>query len=158
MIEKNVLSNEDFQQKLREYIAENRLGGPVGLARHLQRPQSTVGDWLYKGVLDDGRRARVIRELPQIFNHHEDSFVATGTLSGSVLARLKVELVQERVSILSGYLEWFLFQASELEREQLRNTLGEKWNHFLELTRAMTSERAFEMAQEEGRLYNEDGN
>jgi hypothetical protein len=156
MTTEHVLSNDDFQDAIRKFIKLHELGGPKGFGKRFGIAIGTIEHWLYKGIVSPTCRARRIASLPEVFDSSENVTETTSSGGSTFVARLKMELVQERVLTLSLHLTWFLFTATEAERDQLREILGDKWSYFIELTRAMTSETAFRMAREEGRLL--DGN
>ena len=161
-----VLSEDAFKAAIQRYIKANELGGPKGFAERFGRKVGTVEGWLYKGVKKASQRARIISELPEVFNSSgadenpsSEANTSSPTLGPTptswereLLVALKCETTSNAVLILLAQMEWFLFKATPAERDRLRDMLGDQWKRFLELVRAMTSETAFKVAREEGRL------
>lgn len=156
------LTSEQFQEVLRQYLQGENLSVNA-LARRIGKPRSTVKQWVQSGVSRDKDRLRIISEHPQIFNGEA---VGEVTLKAPVPVRKSVQVAdthsllvfmrtEQARSLLLNLrvtLVWFLFKASAEERNTFRDELGDEWSNFLELTRAMTNETAFEITKSEGRL------
>ena len=160
------LTRSDFQAALRRYLEVNKMN-ITALARRLGRGESTVGDWVRLGIQRDEHRQKVIEQYPQIFNSSPNSNVRSNRevsippaqpavvldmVDRRLLVLIKTEQVQPAILHISLVLKWFLFKASAEERNRFRDDLGSDWQNFLELTRAMTNETAFEVTKQEGRL------
>lgn len=150
------LTTEEFRAALLNYIQSENITA-ADLARRIGKPINTVGDWVRHGVKRERDRQRIVEAYPQVFG-----VVATGkSIMPSQLAQppdlgfssiLKTEMARMVIQNLSALLDWFLFEASVDERNHFRDQLGDDWKHLLELSRAMTSETAFDVTKQEGRL------
>ncbi len=146
----------EFREALLRYLQRENINAS-DLARLIGKPVNTVGDWVRHGVKRERDRQRIVEAYPQVFG-----VVATGKSNiPSQLAQppdlgfssiLKTEMARMVIQNLSALLDWFLFEASKEERNHFRDQLGDDWKHLLELTRAMTNEKAFDVTREEGRL------
>jgi hypothetical protein len=161
------VTNEQFTEALKKYIFKNGLN-QSSLAREIGRPVPTVQDWVRKGVRRDAVREKIVQAYSQLFSngHQSEEFrpepepvveapikAKSAAITGRQLQIImKTELGRQNVACLSDILIWFLFSATRAERERFRDDLGDTWQGFLELTRAMTGENAFKIAGEEGRL------
>ncbi len=125
----------------------------AAMARELGKGESTIGDWIKKGIGRDDLREKVVAQYPQVFGSDQPAVANLGsTPSTGSSFDLKIEAARLSVGYLSGLLEWFLYTATREERNRFRDELGNQWKHFLELTRGMTSEAAFDVAKSERRL------
>lgn len=151
------MTNEEFRAAINSYREREHLS-ILGLAQKLKKNDSTVGDWVHKGIKRDSYRQRVIEQYPEIFDQHKQEVAVQAvvdldpTRRHDLLVLLKTEQALPAVLNLTAILIWFLFKASVEQRNYFRDTLGDDWKHFLELTRAMTGETAFEVTKQEGRL------
>ena len=137
---------------LRSYRDSNSLT-TAELARRIGKPDSTVGDWIKHGIKRDDVREEIVQQYPQILGSGSTAAENLGsTLSTGNSFDFKIETARLSVGYLSGLLEWFLYTATREERNRFRDELGNQWKHFLELTRGMTSEAAFDVAKSERRL------
>lgn len=157
-----ILTSEQFREALKRYLQDENLSVNA-LARNLGKPRSTVKQWVQSGVSRDKDRLRIISEHPQIFG---DEAAGEATLKApapvrksaqvadthALLVFIKTEQARSLLLNLRTTLVWFLFKASAVERNAFRDELGDEWSNFLELTRAMTNETAFEITKNEGRL------
>ena len=152
-----VLSQEEFKQGIKNYLTEKNLT-VAELSVKVNRGRSTVNDWIHTGVKSEEMREKIVSENAWLFSEGKGeksltpSIKSTSVLEPSFLLVLKSELARPLISNLTGTLIWFLFDATAKERDYFRDTLGEDWKNFLELTRAMTGETAFEVTKQEGRL------
>ncbi|MDP7560930.1 MAG: hypothetical protein QF745_10370 [Planctomycetota bacterium] len=145
----NILSNEKFMSAIRRFMADNNLKGPDALAEKSGIPRGTASHWLYYGIKKESRRAKVVQQYPQIFN--PDGVSSPSMEGGEILILVKTELARLLITDVNTLLEWFLTKASADDRNRFRDELEESWGVFLELSRAMTSETAYEKAREENR-------
>lgn len=163
-----IQTTEQFAEAVRQYAQK------VGLTRskladQIGKPRQTVDDWFKKGVKRKSARDRIIAEHPEIFDGFQslDKTPADSTSAATaeiphehthtftdqeVFALVKTERAHHDISSLTETLQWFLFQATPNDRNKFRDSLGETWKYFLELTRAMTGEKAYEIAKQEGRI------
>lgn len=163
-----IQTTEQFVEAVNQYaqktgVSRNKLAGQIG------KPRQTVDDWFKKGIKRKPARDRIIAEYPEIFDGYEPldqppvASTSTATVEiphehthtftdHEVLALVKTERAHHDISSLTETLQWFLFQATSADRNKFRDSLGETWKYFLELTRAMTGEKAYEIAKQEGRI------
>jgi|SRR3989344_916196 len=158
----NINSAEDFMSAVKGYIEKEGIT-TAELARKLNKPGQTVGDWIRKGVRRECTRVRLMAEHPELFQGYtapkqSEEVVRPPLIKNngpdhrSMFVLVKIEHARSQTIVFQDLLHWFLFEASAEERNQFRDSLGENWKQFLELTRAMTGERAFEIAKEERRI------
>ena len=159
-------SKEDFKAAIAAYIRQRGYRGPADLAKELARLPATVEDWLYRGPRSRQGRAKIVERYPAIFGRlglggtegapfiPEDSPPESPAAdkSRALTLAVRVELARMNVVSVSSLLAWFVQEASEEERHSFRAALGEEWQRFIDLTRAMVGEKALEMARSEGRL------
>src|SRR5437868_2054597 len=127
-----------FQDAVKKYRDNHGLSISE-LATKLGKGESTVRDWIRLGIKTDDIRQKTVEKYPWLFEAVTDQASVAG-LDGnkqSFLMLLKTDHAHLAVSQLTIVLRWFLFQASTVERNYFRDTLGEDWKHFLDLTRAM---------------------
>lgn len=152
---------KEFAAAIKSYCKANSLTLTT-LATQIGRPVGTVEDWMYRGLKSPEAQERVMRDFPWLFSAIPASVSAkqaeplVGGCSYSnhpieCQLLMKLELARQGVVLLSDILQWFV-NASPKERERFRDELGQVWKKFLELTRAMTGERALELALQEGRV------
>ena len=147
------LSDTQFQEAIKNYLKSNSLN-IASLARKASLSESTVGDWVRKGVKSEARRKQIVAEYPWLFDSgvKEERTPLRQLADKSLLVLIKTEQAHSSVLSLTATLVWFLFKASAEDRDYFRDWLGDDWKNFLELTRAMTGETAFEVTKQEGRL------
>ena len=167
MIETGTITNEQFMADLKRYLTKNEMTQKE-LAAKVQRAQPTVAGWKQVGLVDDATRRKVVDAYPWLFSSNGSSSddsskgeveeqsspaaAAKANVARGLQASVKTEFARQYVACLGEILAWFLFSATREEREQFRENLGDAWKDFLELTRGMTGETAFEIAKQEGRL------
>jgi hypothetical protein len=162
-----IASNDDFKAAVARYAADNGIKGSTALGAHLGVPRGTAGQWLNLGLLSEKGRKKVVEQYPHVFEGERSERRQGDRRSGpeppgelpvpaqgnrEFLVLVKTEAVRSYSLVLGELLRWFLFEATEAERNELRDSLGDDWKEFLERTRAMTGETAFKMARDEGRL------
>lgn len=146
---------EEFKAAIQRYLKAQEM--TVGeLAKKIQRPKKTVEWWYYHGTTEKNRR-KIQEQYPWLFDLAKETppEVPPPPLENIQLrlaSFVKTEQAREAVLYLTATLEWFLFKATAKERDQFRDELGKDWVDFLGLTRAMTNEKAFEIAREQGEL------
>lgn len=155
------ITEAGFQDAIKAYLKRNDLT-IAALALKINKSDRTVGDWIRLGIKRDHVRQRIVDEYPWLFERSDDGAQATSVTQTHksvaddsrkrMLVLFKTELAHPSILYLSSVLAWFLFDATAEERNEFRDTLGDDWKQFLELTRAMTNETAFEVAKSEGRL------
>ncbi|MDP4001817.1 MAG: hypothetical protein Q8P69_02105 [bacterium] len=150
------LTFEEFRVALQSHLERENINAS-DLARRIGRPINTVGDWVRHGVKRERDRQRIIETYPHIFRIEAtgkstipEQPIQSPDLGFSSI--LKTEMARMVIQNLSALLDWFLFEASKEERNHFRDQLGDDWKHLLELSRAMTSETAFDVTKQEGRL------
>lgn len=155
----HLISNEEFKAAIAGYLKEKNLQ-VTALAAEIGKPRSTVDGWLHKGIAKNGVRQRTAEAYPQIFRAQpgqtaeppaQKKVVRSRHLQ-ELLSLMKIEQTRSHLLNLRTLLVWFLFEASADDRNQFRDMLGDEWKNFLELTRAMTNEMAFDISRSEGRL------
>lgn len=149
---------DQFKAAIEKHMRDKNLT-LAALARKLGKGESTVGEWRQTGIKRDSTRQQLVAQYPWLFNpDSSDSEPVPARVSEADAARqnllvlMKTEQARPALLNLTAILTWFLFKASADERNQFRDMLGDDWPHFLELTRAMTNETAFEITKQEGRL------
>lgn len=146
------MDNAVFMEAVRSHCRDKGIT-IAGLAKSIGIPRGTVSGWANKGVRDDKVRDKLVEQYPQIFGGGKSVVGNLGAvLSGVGGIDFKIEAARFSVGYLSGLLDWFLYTATREERNRFRDELGNQWKHFLELTRGMTSEAAFDVAKSERRL------
>jgi len=167
-----VMTSEEFSKAIRDYAKRNDLS-IVALAKLIGIPRETVQFWAARGVKREKTRKKIMDNYPMIFSEGGDCILTSGSEVVSLSATMpvsnqhrpsvnrkddvqvlmRIELGRHGIVALSDTLQWFI-AASPTEREKFRESLGGLWKNFLELTRAMTGERALEIALEERRVIN----
>jgi hypothetical protein len=152
------ITSAGFQEAIKEYLKRND-STIATLAQRIGKSDRTVGDWIRLGIKRDDYRQKIVDEYPWLFNQNESGQIAVpvrvseaDTARQNLLVLLKTEHARPALGNLTAILVWFLFKASAEDRNQFRDMLGDDWKQFLELTRAMTNETAFEVTKNEGRL------
>ncbi len=153
------ITRSDFQDALKAYLKDNDIT-ITALARKVGKDPTSVGDWIRHGIRRDDIRHKIADDHPWLFNREGklsqkeviDKPEKRTDPNQSLLSLIKSEQARSGILVLKAILMWFLFEASAEERNQFRDSIGEDWKNFLELTRAMTGETAFEVAKQEGRL------
>jgi hypothetical protein len=146
------MDNAVFMEAVRSHCSSKGIS-IADLARSINIPRGTVSGWANKGIQNDKAREKIVEKYPQIFGGGKPAAASLGSvLSGAGSLDFKIEAARASVGYLSGLLEWFLYIATREERNRFRDELGNQWKHFLELTRGMTSEAAFDVAKSERRL------
>ena len=153
------ITREGFQESLKDYLKENDIS-ISDLARRIGKSDRTVGDWIRLGIKLDSRRQEIITEYPWLFTKEISATESpmlpmeksVSSFDHKVLVLIKTEQAMSTVLYLMANLQWFLFEASAEDRNSFRDSMGDDWKNFLELTRAMTGEMAFEVTRQEGRL------
>lgn len=150
------LTADEFKEAIDRYLTTNKMT-IAALAQRLGKGETTVGDWRRGGIKSDEGRQQIIAAHPWLFEPGAETPAPPTRASGKngthdTLVLIKTEQARLELLALRSLLIWFLFDASADERHQFRDNLGDEWKHFLELTRAMTNETAFGMANTEGRL------
>ena len=144
------MTNEQFMAALKSYIQSQKLS-QSSLARQIGRPRETVQDWVTRGLSIDSRREEIVAQYPHIFSQ-----IGASTDSNSPEINIKliisIELAKVHIAELSKILRSLVFDLTGSEREVFRTRLGESWNDFLNLTRAMTGETALQVTLREGGL------
>lgn len=151
-----LMSLDDFKAAIQNYchahnITFKQLGERIG------EPRRTVSRWANEGIKTNNVRQRVVEKYPFLFSAEAQAGIVppaptAAPANREILLTVKVEQARPAVLCLSSVLTWFLFSASAEERNRFRDELGDDWQHILELTRAMTGEKAFEVTIREGRL------
>lgn len=151
---------EEFKAAIQSYLKTHKMS--VGqLAKKISRPRTSIEHWYYHGVKREGDRRKIQKQYPWLFNSSSGEVPSEIPPSPHVpqenaelkfTLAIKTERAHEMILYLTALLEWFLFKATAEERNQFRDALGKNWEHFLGLTRAMTNEKAFEIAKQEGEL------
>jgi len=150
---------------LQKYREEKRLT-IAQLARELGVPQRTLEYWLA------GKRVPILKyrqilnqKFPGIFADEQQLPVGLPEeqkpSTDSAEALINISLARILIAGLGQVLSWFLFKVSAKERNRFRETLGEEWNRFFDLCRAMLGEKAFEVVKRETGIADktkEDGN
>jgi hypothetical protein len=146
------MENAAFMEAVRSHCKDKGIS-IANLARSINKPRGTVSGWANKGVTDEKIRKKIVEQYPQIFGGGSSPTAILGSdFSGRDGLDFKIEAARVAVGYLSGLLDWFLYSATREERNRFRDELSNQWKHFLELTRGMTSEAAFDVAKSEGRL------
>lgn len=154
-----LVTNELFIALIRKHKADS--GRSISAyAELIGRPLGTVKTWIHKGVIKDTYRQKVVEEFPEIFSGDTIISLPSEVVPvpkksekvGNMLVLVKTELARIQIQSLTSILGWFLFEASAEDRNSFRDAMGDDWTQFLELTRAMTGETAFEVTKNEGRL------
>ena len=150
------MDSAQFQEAIKRYLIENHING-TQLADKVGKPVSTVGDWIRNGIKRERDRKRIIEEFPWLFDSIVQPLVIPDKVPSNhshqqLLVMIKIEQASPALHHLKAILEWFLFHASAQDRDHFRKSFGDDWKNFLELTRAMTGETAFEVTKQEGRL------
>lgn len=163
-----IQNSADFSQSIRNYLSKSglsrkELADKTGCSKHM------IMDWLRYGLKTAQKRDEIIKKYPWIFLDNlssdptvraEELTLATLPVSppkvltnpvNEVQVLMKIELGRHGIVVLSDILQWFI-DASADERNRFREELGGIWKNFLELTRAMTGERALELALQERRV------
>jgi hypothetical protein len=151
---------DDFVAALRSFM--ERQGMNISqMAAHMKKGRGAIEHYLYTPPIRPEFRRKVVEQYPEVFTPQtEDTTPATAgatsdrpTLKMRDLSVLmKVEQSRSLVAGLTAQLTWFLYEASETERNLFRDELGGTWEHFQQLVRAMHGETAFKVAKSEGRL------
>jgi len=146
------MENTTFMEAVRSHC--NAKGISIAdLARSINTPRGTVSGWANKGIQNDKAREKIVEKYPQIFGGGQTATASPSmALPSASNSDFKIETARLAVGYLSGLLEWYLYTATREERNRFRDELGNQWKHFLELTRGMTSEAAFDVAKSERRL------
>lgn len=154
------MNSQQFVDALKQYASGRGLN-ITQLADQIKKERRTVSYWLHNGMNNDLVRNKIVSDFPEIFEGYKpsenleisepDNSVKKKTVDqfGSII---KIEMARQNIVYLSSILDWFLYETSVEEREHFRKELGDSWKQFLELTRGMTGETAFEVAKKEGRL------
>jgi hypothetical protein len=154
-----LVKNEQFIALIRKHKADS--GRSItAYAELIGRPLGTVKTWIHKGVIKDTYRQKIVDEFPEIFSEEAINDMPSNLVPvpkksekvGNMLVLVKTELARIQIQNLTSLLGWFLFEASAEDRNSFRDALEDDWTQFLELTRAMTGETAFEVTKNEGRL------
>lgn len=151
------LTNDQFKNALRSYLEREKISA-LELSRRVKKGDSTIGDWLKRGIIRDAIRQQVVDKYPWLFGGVAVIEVLKGTTLVSndplhgILISVKTKHVGLWIESLGDILKWFLFSATAEERNAFRDSLGDDWTNFLELTRALTNEQAFQITLQEGRL------
>ena len=147
---------------LHAYMAKKNIG-PWQLAKDLNIPPTTVHTWFKHNIRKPRVRVHVKKlgeRFPGIFDTIEAPTVKPTELpkhpeTDPIDLQVRIRLVEHLVHITGHDLEWFVFHATPDMRHRFRDSLGKQWEWFLDLTRAMTSEKALEVIRAEGRLNGE---
>ncbi|MFA7216693.1 MAG: hypothetical protein WC095_01775 [Candidatus Paceibacterota bacterium] len=163
---------QEFAEAIRRYASSNGLT-IAGLARSIGKPRETVQFWANGKLKNEESRQKIMNDYPMIFSE-DNNFTSTSDTEGipfsvimpvsnqhkpavnrkdDVQVLMRIELGRHGIVALSDTLQWFI-AASPTERDKFRESLGGLWRNFLDLTRAMTGERALEIALEERRVTN----
>lgn len=146
------MENAAFMEAVRSHCKDKGIS-IADLARSINIPRGTVSGWANKGIQNAKSREKIVERYPQIFSGGQTTTASPGVTRSTVSNfDFKIEAARLSVGYLSGLLEWFLYTATREERNRFRDELGNQWQHFLELTRGMTSEAAFDIAKNERRL------
>lgn len=164
------MTNEDFLRGIRKYVADQQIT-VAEFARRVNRPYPTVQDWVQNGLRSEYGRRRVAVSYPWLFssensqmkqvlensssvseNHKPKQLESQDCSRNSFLSTVKIEMSRHYVLSFTELLRWFVFQATEKERNEFRDELGDGWRDFLSLTRAMTGETALRVTREQGGL------
>lgn len=155
----SIRNAEEFRAAIQSYLKTHEMS--MGqLAKKISRPRTTVEWWCYHGGKREGYRQKIQERYPWLFNSSGETAleippspqVPQENAELKLFLAIKTERAHEMVLYLTTLLEWFLFKATTEERNRFRDALGNDWEHFLGLTRAMTNEKAFEIAKQEGEL------
>ncbi len=149
-----VLSNDSFSKALRRF-REARGFSYKTLSREIKVPRQTLYRWEKEGIAQDSFRQGIIMRFPQVFTPDEgvvESIIKAAHDYRRELLEIKIDKAKKGLLDITAVLAWFLFRATPEDRNHFRDALGEDWEHLLALTRAMTNEKAFEIARDEGGL------
>ncbi|MEK7536846.1 MAG: hypothetical protein AAB584_00150 [Patescibacteria group bacterium] len=147
---------EEFRAAIQRYLKAHEMT-VGGLAKKIQRPRTTVEWWYYHGITKGKDRRKIQEQYPWLFDSTKETpleipLSSLENIQLRLASFVKTEQAREAILYLTATLEWFLFKAMAEERNRFRDALGKDWEHFLGLTRAMTNEKALEIAQQEGEL------
>jgi transcriptional regulator with XRE-family HTH domain len=166
----------EFGKRLKE-IATKRGISVHQLGRELGIPRGTIGEWVYGASLPTKEKYRrlLASQFPGQFPEFEvplmrgvsprrdkkqvaitsSKQVVIQDQPGEVCGVEKLALIyhaQDHMMCLIPDFERLLFQASREMRGEFRARLGRNWERFLDLTRALVSEKAFEVLEKEGQF------
>jgi hypothetical protein len=163
-------SAKEFADAIKRYCNIHKIPTKE-LAGLTKRATRTVEDWKYTGVKNPKKQDEIMQEFPWLFAEQPPEILASDDTpirpltpakpaskrSSEIQVLMKIELGRHGIVVLSDILQWFI-DASPEERNHFREELGPLWKKFLELTRAMTGERALELALQEGRVTSGNNN
>jgi len=144
----------------------------VDFANYLEIPISAMEEWRYRRKVPRKLKTldKLSEKIPGILDGKPEIFEEAGGDSKGVVNLplppqsdspkreinpttlvIKKEMAVDYICATIRLLNWFLFEANAEERNQLRSEVGdEKWEWFMNLTRAMASETAFAIIVSEG--------
>ena len=142
----------NISKVLQEYRKGKRLT-VVQMANELGVPKWSLEKWMYYGVIPRQRYRGILEQkFPGIFADEQQQLAdveKAKSVVNSAEVSVNISLARVYIAALGRTFLWFLFEASAEERNQFREKLGEEWNRFFDLCRAMLGEKAFEVVKRE---------
>ena len=120
-----------------------------GYAHEWEVPTRTLGHWM-KGSLPSPKWTRIIEERfndSGLFEEETLKTVSNGHQNGLAT---KIILAKTKVIDMTFVFEWLVLSASVEERKKFREELGSDWEYFMNLARALVSEKSREVIRNEG--------
>lgn len=150
------MTNEQFMAAFRSFIKSEGIGIQE-LANRLNKPLGTVNRWVYLGIKKESWRKKIVDRYPHIFqtspvtNVLDKSNDKMTDVLREVVVLIKIEQALMLIVGLSDVLNWFLFEATQDERNRFRDSIP-NWSRIRNMVTAMTNEHTLEVIKNEGGL------